>query len=127
MTIQKEIELFRVLTTNMADTFVKKRTDYGQTTTETFEKFGPVSMLIRMHDKIGRLDNLLGNRQTNLVNESIEDTLLDLANYALITILELRKATDNATDVHNFAVKAYNKLGVCNIATEKAEEKQMDA
>lgn len=76
----------------MSDTFAKKRKDYGQTTTETYDKFGPVSMLTRMHDKMGRLDNLLGRAQeNNVLNESIEDTLLDLANYALITILEMRK------------------------------------
>lgn len=76
----------------MSDTFAKKRKDYGQTTTETYDKFGPVSMLTRMHDKMGRLDNLLGKvQENNVLNESIEDTLLDLANYALITILEMHK------------------------------------
>ncbi len=92
MTIKEEIVVFNTLTKQMSDTFAKKRKDYGQTTTETYDKFGPVSMLTRMHDKMGRLDNLLGRAQeNNVLNESIEDTLLDLANYALITILEMRK------------------------------------
>lgn len=92
MTIKEEIVVFNTLTKQMSDTFAKKRKDYGQTTTETYDKFGPVSMLTRMHDKMGRLDNLLGKAQeNNVLNESIEDTLLDLANYALITILEMRK------------------------------------
>lgn len=93
MTIQEEVKVFKELTDQMSDTFAKKRNDYGQTTTETFQKFGPVSMLTRMHDKMGRLDNLLGKGTENLVGEKVEDTLLDLANYALITILELRKAS----------------------------------
>lgn len=94
MTIKEEIVVFNTLTKQMSDTFAKKRKDYGQTTTETYDKFGPVSMLTRMHDKMGRLDNLLGRAQeNNVLNESIEDTLLDLANYALITILEMRKKT----------------------------------
>lgn len=91
MTIKDEIALFNKLTQEMSETFAKKRNDYGQTTTETFKKFGPVSMLTRMHDKMGRLDNLLTNNRENMVGEKVEDTLLDLANYALITILELRK------------------------------------
>lgn len=92
MTIKEEIVVFNTLTKQMSDTFAKKRKDYGQTTTETYDKFGPVSMLTRMHDKMGRLDNLLGKAQeNNVLNESIEDTLLDLANYALITILEMHK------------------------------------
>lgn len=92
MTIEQEIDLFVQLTSQMDRTFNDKRKTYGQTTTETYEKFGPVSMLIRMHDKLGRLDNLLGKGAENLVNnESIEDTLMDLAVYSLITIIELRK------------------------------------
>lgn len=91
MTVKEEVKMFSDLTKEMANTFAKKRADYGQTTTETYDKFGPVSMLTRMHDKMGRLDNLLGKGADNLVGEKVEDTLLDLANYALITILELRK------------------------------------
>ena len=92
MTIQQEIKVFQELTAQMCDTFAKKRADYGQTTTETFKKFGPVSMLTRMHDKLGRLDNLLVNANaTNNVGEAVEDTLLDLANYSIITIIELMK------------------------------------
>lgn len=91
MSIDEEIKVFNTLTKKMSDTFAAKRKDYGQTTTETYHKFGPVSMLIRMHDKLGRLDNMLGTGAKNNVNESVEDTLLDLANYAIITILELKK------------------------------------
>lgn len=93
MTIDEEVDLFRELTENMADIFAGKRADYGQTTTETFEKFGAVSLLIRMHDKLGRLDNLLRDREKYVpVNESVQDTLIDLANYAIIAYIELEKA-----------------------------------
>lgn len=95
MSLEQEIQIFREYTEFLAETFARKRADYGPTTTETFEKFGPVSMLVRMHDKLGRLDNLLGRGETPCVHEeSIEDTLVDLANYALITLLELRKVKD---------------------------------
>jgi hypothetical protein len=93
MTINEEVVMFTELTKAMSDTFAKKRHDYGQTTEETYKKFGPVSMLTRMHDKMGRLDTLLVSGDVNHVkDEKVEDTLLDLANYALITILEMRKA-----------------------------------
>ena len=42
-----------------------------------------------MSDKFNRLDTLY-NKNNNKVNESIEDTLLDLANYAVMTLVELR-------------------------------------
>lgn len=96
MNIKEEIVIFNGLTKKMSRTFARKRSDYGQTTTETYNKFGPISMLTRMHDKLGRLDNLLGKAQkSKVLDESIEDTLLDLANYALITILEIRKGGGN--------------------------------
>lgn len=92
MTIEKEIAEFERLTRQMSQTFAQKRNDYGQSTTETFEKFGPVSMLTRMHDKMARLDRLLGQNVERAVNgEKVEDTLMDLANYALITIIEIDK------------------------------------
>lgn len=100
MMINEEITIFTELTKAMSDTFAKKRHDYGQTTEETYKKFGPVSMLTRMHDKMGRLDTLLAGNDVNYVkDEKIEDTLLDLANYALITILEMRKAEMRRTQM----------------------------
>ena len=92
--------MFTEYTREMAETFARKRADYGQTTTETFEKFGPISMLVRMHDKLGRLDNLFGTGKEPY-NESVIDTLIDLANYSLITILELQKQRAKAVRTVN--------------------------
>jgi hypothetical protein len=95
MTIEQEIAFIEEATQKLVYTFGRKRADYGPTTTETFKKFGPVSMLVRMHDKLGRLDNLLGTGAIPSVHdESIEDTLIDLANYCLIALLEIRKEKD---------------------------------
>ena len=92
MRIEQEIELFESITTKMVETFKKKRHDYGQTSTETVKKYGMVAMLIRMYDKLGRLDNLLVQKlQRKVADEKAEDTLLDLANYAIISLIELEK------------------------------------
>ena len=53
------------------------------------ERFGVSSFkgcLVRMSDKFIRLVNLIKNPDADQVNESVEDTLLDLANYCLIAI-----------------------------------------
>ena len=92
MTIEEEIKAFKILTDKMYNTYKKKHKDYGQVNIDTWDKFGPVSMLTRMYDKLGRLDNLLVKQQKRLVlDESIDDTLLDLANYALMTLLEVQR------------------------------------
>lgn len=89
MTYEEEIKFFRKLTDKMCAIFAAKRNDYGPSTRETWLKYGPVSMLTRMSDKMARLEQLLVNNKNNKVqNESIDDTFLDLANYCLIAILE---------------------------------------
>lgn len=86
----REVRRFKELTTKMYETFKKKRNDYGPSTRDTWEKYGPISMLVRMDDKMNRFKNLAIDDTKQLVkDESVKDTLLDLANYALITILEL--------------------------------------
>ena len=91
MTIEEEIKFFKEITSKMNAVFEAKRQDYGQTSTETFQKFGPISMYIRMYDKMGRLENLMVRGGIDHVGEKVEDTLLDLANYAIITLLEIHK------------------------------------
>ena len=86
----REVRRFKELTTKMYETFKKKRNDYGPSSRVTFEMFGPESMAVRMFDKLIRYSNLTSGDVNQLVeDESVKDTLLDLANYALITILEL--------------------------------------
>lgn len=94
MTIKEEIKAFKAMTEKMYETFKNKRHDYGQSTTELFNEFGPIAMYIKMYDKMSRFKNLMNNLNNYVKDESIIDTLLDLANYALITILEYQKTAD---------------------------------
>lgn len=95
MSYEEELKMFETYLGRMAKTFAAKRHDYGPTSEETFKRFGLVSMVIRMYDKIGRLMNLAEKPESAMVNESVEDTLFDLANYAMITVLEMDKMKAN--------------------------------
>lgn len=100
MNYKEEVRFFNGIVDNMKEVFARKRNDYGATTTETFRRFGPVSMLTRMYDKLGRIENLtLKHTDTTVCDESVEDTLLDLANYAIIMILEINKSRSNERGV----------------------------
>lgn len=68
----------------------KKNHDYGNSFSIQFEKYGIMSAMIRMDDKMRRLENLLNGNQAQ-VDESIEDTLLDLVGYGNLALVELRK------------------------------------
>ena len=65
--------------------FKKKNADYG----DAFAKFGVVGVLVRMGDKISRLQSIT-TKCVNLVNtESLRDTLIDLHNYSAMAIMLL--------------------------------------
>lgn len=88
---------FRDITEKMRETFLKKNHDYGNSFHETWDEFGDkgiITALTQISHKYHRLMNIgLGTKP--LVNESIDDTLLDMANYCILTIMELEKARNN--------------------------------
>lgn len=72
---------------------IRKNRDYDDSFSKQFAKYGVLSGLIRLDDKMSRLDNLV-NGAKDTVGESVEDTLLDLAGYGVLTLVEQRKAAD---------------------------------
>ena len=65
-----------------------KNHDYGDSFGETFKKLGIISAVTRITDKVNRLQSLCTKEQ-KVEDESIRDTLMDLANYAIMTIIEI--------------------------------------
>ena len=54
-------------------------------------EYGLIMPVIRLEDKFNRFKKLaLNNGEAKVKDESIEDTLLDMANYALMTVIEMR-------------------------------------
>lgn len=75
-------------------TYREKNTDYGDSFSETYRKLGIISAVTRISDKTNRLISLAGKPEVEWLvkDESIADTLLDLANYAIMTLAELEEA-----------------------------------
>ena len=86
-----DVELFNRITETMREVFRRKRNDYGQTSMELLERFGPMSLLVRIYDKFARLETLLSGGEQRVLDENVDDTFLDLANYAIIAMIELEK------------------------------------
>lgn len=61
-----------------------KNKDYGGAFDKSMSKFGVVSLLIRLNDKFERLDSLFKNGKAEVTDESFEDTLRDIACYAIM-------------------------------------------
>lgn len=74
--------------------YERKNHDYGDSFHQTFVEEGLAMTRIRLGDKFSRfktLSRLSANDagQQRVTDESIRDTLMDLANYVIMTILEM--------------------------------------
>lgn len=77
----------------LQEIFVKKNTDYGNSFEESLEKHGLIAAIVRMEDKMSRL-NTLSKNEALVKDESIIDTLKDLSNYALMSAVWLEQGDD---------------------------------
>ena len=75
--------------------YVKKNNDYGDSFGKSFKEFGMAMPCIRLDDKLNRLKSLTKGNTQMVNDESIEDSLLDLANYAIMTVIEMRAMNEN--------------------------------
>lgn len=87
--LEENVQKFMDITTNMAKTYAAKNHDYGNSFDDSLDKFGLIASIVRMGDKMNRLETLASKR-AEVKDESVEDTLLDLANYAIMTVMWLR-------------------------------------
>lgn len=86
-------EAFDAITDELKDTYIKKNHDYGNSFNKSIDKFGLTAAVVRMNDKMERLNSLL-NKDAK-VNESIRDTVMDLANYCIMTAMYLDNKKEN--------------------------------
>lgn len=94
----------------LKSTFLKKNADYGSSVKKNFDKFesygyneGLKYVFGRIAEKYDRLENLIyGDHPNQVIDESIEDTLLDMANYAILATVSLKEHQENKEPIeHN--------------------------
>lgn len=87
-----KVDRHAALCMHLNSIYAKKNHDYGDSFHKTFEDEGFAMARIRLSDKLERFKTLtkLDWDGQKVQDESIEDTLMDLANYALMTVLEMR-------------------------------------
>ena len=91
MNLQERVKRHLEIVEELNRVYEQKNTDYGDSFAESVREFGIVAALTRISDKYNRFKRLaLGNR--NLVgDESIRDTLLDMANYCIMLSMILEE------------------------------------
>lgn len=82
--------IYQYLLNHLEETYEAKNNDYGNSVADTYEKFGCVSFLVRITDKYNRLMTLCDPNapEQRVKDEKIDDTILDLANYCILWLVE---------------------------------------
>lgn len=88
----KKFIAFRDITNGMYDTFKAKNHDYGNSFAELFKECGMTYAYGHLSEKLKRVKSLMSD-EAKVKGESMRDSLLDLANYAILTIMELDKTS----------------------------------
>ena len=88
--LSDSVQSFMDITTDMAKTYAAKNHDYGNSFERSCNKFGIIASVVRLGDKMNRLESL-AVKKAEVKDESIKDTLLDLANYAIMTVMWLNQ------------------------------------
>ena len=94
------VEKHKMLCEELNGLYERKNHDYGDSFHQTFVEEGMAMPRIRLGDKFSRFKTLTKGAEQKVSDESIRDTLLDIANYALMTVMELeRDIQETSTDM----------------------------
>lgn len=83
------VEKHKMLCEELNSLYERKNHDYGDSFHQTFVEEGMAMPRIRLGDKFSRFKTLTRGAKQKVSDESIRDTLLDIANYALMTVMEI--------------------------------------
>ena len=86
----EDAKTFKSITDKMCDIYKQKNSDYGNSFSNLFKECGMTYAYGHMAEKLERVKSLMKD-EAKVNGESMRDSLLDLANYAILTIMELDK------------------------------------
>lgn len=93
-----DVVRFSEITKKMSDTFEMKNEAYGNSFGKSVQKYGLIAALTRISDKFNRIENLILGGANRVIDESVKDTLIDLASYCVMTLIEISKIQNGRQD-----------------------------
>ena len=90
-TTNTRVEQMKKINEEGLELFTRKNKDYG----DSFAKYGPVGVIVRLGDKIERFSSITRTGITMINDESVRDTLIDLHNYAAMAVMLMDEKTNN--------------------------------
>ena len=94
LTNDSKIDQHKAICKKLNETYKAKNHDYGDSFGDTYKKLGIISAVTRLSDKMNRIMSLAVSHDAQVKDEKIEDTLLDMANYAIMTLIGLGYEVD---------------------------------
>ena len=89
LTFEKNPVRHEFICDELYETYKKKNADYGNSFGNSLDKHGMIAGIVRMDDKMSRLISLNSKKEQQVMDESLRDTLMDLANYAIMSVMWL--------------------------------------
>lgn len=83
------IEHHKLLSDMNHETYKQKNNDYGDSFSKVYKRLGIISAVTQIAHKYNRLEELAMGAEQKVHEESIRDTLLDMANYCIMTVMEI--------------------------------------
>lgn len=83
-----KIQEFKDIVNQMAKTYEQKNSNYGDSFGKLYAELGPIAGLVPLYNKIHRASSLVQGDENHY--ESLEDTFIDLACYAIMNAIELK-------------------------------------
>ena len=99
--------------------FEKKNADYG----DSFATYGPVGVIVRMGDKISRLNSITNNGITLVDTESLRDTLIDLHNYSAMAIMLMDEKDNTFIPIKSSSPES-NSSSISNVSEQIEQDKE---
>ncbi len=91
---KSKVQLHADVCHTLNEIYERKNNDYGDSFAKLRNEL-PNAILVRIYDKYRRLKTLLEGKEQLVKDESIDDTLMDLANYCIMELVERKIANGN--------------------------------
>ena len=114
-----KIKRHKELCEQMNAVYTEKNKNYGDSFGISIKKYGMIAALTRISDKFNRLEQLILTRSDGTKDESLIDTMLDMANYCLMTVMEIE-------DEANTTTKTLGKFDACPTSADYVRKPSME-
>lgn len=82
---------FKKYTDHLAETLLEKNQAYGDSFSKSVNTYGLSVIGVRLSDKYNRIEHLINHHKLKENDESLEDTLLDMAGYSILALKYLKE------------------------------------